>query len=131
MKCIDDVILNDLHTMKRILFEYPKHEQKLRSEFEKVSGERQDLLHVLELAKLDAIKFTQTSKQLQEVQKKRRDIKNELEVFEELNRHLSFKNQSTKKYDFVIQKIEHVFDRQKNRKYKMRVRDDLQELVEQ
>lgn len=130
MKCINDVILNDLQALKRITIEYPKYENRLRKEFNKVSSERQDLLHVIELGKLDAIQFGKVSRELKEVQIKRRELKNELEIFEELNRHFNIKKPKSDKYDFIIKRIEDVFGKIKNRKYTMRVREDLQKLVE-
>lgn len=124
-------IQNDLLAIKKIFVDYPNYYQQQKREFGRVSSERQDLLHVLELAKLNAAEMSKIMRQLKEVQIKRRQIKNNLEVLEVVNTFsINFNNNKHKDYqiDTVINTVENIVN--KERKYTMRVRTDLQELVE-
>lgn len=124
-------IQNDLLAIRKIFLDYPNYYMQQKKEFERVSSERQDLLHVIELAKLNAAQMSKYMRQLKQVQIKRRQIKNNLEVLEQINRFShNFNNNKHKDHqiDTVINTVDNIVNRE--RKYKMRVRPDLQELVE-
>ena len=119
-------IENDLIAVKKIFVDYPKMYEQKRDELKKCESERQDLLHVLELGKLDAIKMSQVMRDLKAVQVKRRQIKNNLEVLDEIKR-FSYKKIKESEINNLIGRVDHIINRE--RIYTMRVRTDLQELV--
>ncbi len=101
------------------------YEQK-KDELRNCECERQDLLHVLELGKLNAVQQSKITKQLKAVQVKRRQIKNNLEVLDEIKR-FSYKKVKESEINNVINRVDHIVN--KERIYTMRIRTDLQELV--
>lgn len=125
------MITNHLESIKKVFIDYPRLYEVKQEELKKVSSERQDLLHALELGKLDAIKMTQIVRDLKEVQIKRRKLKNNLEVLIEIKRFVNrVEKQKIKTRDIndLINRVEHITTRK--RTYTMRVREDLQELVD-
>lgn len=117
---------NDLDAIKRIFIEYPKMYQIKKDELAKVSSERQDLLHVLEFGKLDAIEMSKLMRELKEVQIRRRKIKNNLEVLDEIKR-FTFKKINERDLNTVTDRVDHIINRKRN--YTMRVRTDLQNKI--
>jgi len=120
-------IENDLNAIKRIFIEYPKMYKMKNIELEKVSSERQDLLHALELGKLNAIEMSKIMRDLKQVQIKRRQIKNNLDVLDEIKR-FAYKRINERDIDKAINRVDHIVNRQRN--YTMRERKDLQHLVD-
>ncbi len=118
---------NDLEAIKRIFIDYPRMYEIKKEELIKVSSERQDILHALEFGKLNAIEMSKLMRDLKEVQIRRRQIKDNLEVLDEIKR---FAHNKIRERDLtnLINKVHHIIDRERN--YKMRVRTDLQEVVE-
>ena len=55
-----------------VLVEYPQKYEKLKQDLQIISSERQDILHALELGKLDAIQRTKLVNDLKVVQNRRR-----------------------------------------------------------
>lgn len=124
-------IENDLQAIKRIFVDYPQIYKRKKIELEKAEQERQDLLHVLELGRLDAIAMTKITRDLKEVSVRRRQIKNNLEVLEAVSKFARRFNNNTNKnqqIETVVNTVNNIIT--KERKYKMRVRKDLQDLVE-
>jgi|SRR5690625_709720 len=124
-------IENDLQAAKRIFVDYPKLYKVKKQELVKAEQERQDLLHVLELGKLDAIKMGKITRELKQVQIKRRQIKNNLEVLEVISKFShAFNNNSNKnkQIETVANTVNNITTR--DRTYTMRERKDLQHLVE-
>src|SRR5690625_2664041 len=124
-------ITNHLESDKKVFIDYPRLHEIKQEEFKTVSSERQDLLHALELGKLDAIKMTKIASELKKVQVKRRKLKNNLEVLDEIKRFVHrFENKKIRLRDInnLISRIEHISSRE--RTYTMRVRTDLQKLVD-
>src|SRR5690625_7801240 len=74
----------DVEAVKRIFLEYPARLEKVENEYRKICSERQDLLHALELGSLDAIRMTKITKDLKDIQLKRRKLKDELEVLKHI-----------------------------------------------
>lgn len=129
--CKENIVENDLLAIKRIFVDYPKVYKSKKSELKKVNQERQDLLHVLELGKLNAVEQSKITRDLKNVSIKRRQIKNNLEVLEVVSKFANQFNNNTnknKQIEVVTNTVESIVTRE--RKYKMRVRTDLQQLVE-
>lgn len=127
----ENIIENDLQAIERIFIEYPKLYKIKKQELASADDERQDLLHALELGKLDAISRTKIANDLKAVSVRRRKIKNNLEVLKVVS-HFShtFSNNShkDKQIETVTNTVKNITSR--DRKYTMRVRTDLQKLVE-
>lgn len=124
-------IENDLLAIKKIFVDYPKLYKVKKQELIKAEQERQDLLHALELGKLDAIKMGKITRELKQVQIRRRQIKNNLEVLEIVSKFShTFNNNSNKnkQIESVANTVKNITGR--DRRYTMRVRTDLQKLVE-
>ncbi len=119
-------IENDLQAIKRVFIDYPNMYEIKQQELKQVSQERQDLLHVLELGKLNAIEMSKLMRELKDVQVKRRRIKNNLEVLDEIKRY-SHKKFKENEVNTLINRVDNIINRE--RTYTMRVRTDLQELV--
>lgn len=125
------MINNDLQSLKRIFVEYPKKYKEQKQKLIIAEQERQDLLHVLELGKLNAIEMSKIMRELKNVQQKRRRIKNNIEVLEVFNKFsISFNNNrhKDKQIETLTNTVKNIIDRE--RTYKMRVRTDLQDLIE-
>src|SRR5690625_1278154 len=95
-----------------------------------IGSERQDVLHALELGKLDAIQRTKLVNELKEVQKRRRKIKDELEVLDEIKRFTSTLRLKGRQINEIIERIRGIKERQERRTYTMRVRTDLQDVID-
>ena len=108
-----------------VFINYPRRYQQLTDALVKIDRERQDLLHVIELGKLDAIAMIKVVKDLKKVSLERRKVKDELEILEE------FKNIKPKEHDInsTLGKVRSIQERHKAREYRMRIRKDLQELI--
>lgn len=113
-----------------VLIEYPKKYEELKQELQIVGSERQDLLHALELGRLNAVQRTKLVNELKEVQIKRRKIKDELEMLDEIKRFASTVKLKERQINETIERIKRIEERHKTRTYTMRVRTDLQDVVD-
>lgn len=120
-------IENDLKSIRRIFVDYPNAYKQKQEELKLKSSEKQDLLHALELGNLNGPEQMKITRDLKKVQIERRKIKNNLEVLDEIKR-FRHGEINEKKINNLINKIDHVVN--KKRYYHMRVRKDLQDLVE-
>lgn len=121
---------DDLLAVKRVFVGYQRRLEKLKDDLKRISEERQDLLHAFELGKLDAILMTKLSKELKKVQQRRREIKNEIEILSELSGISNARHIKESEIDRVLSRIKYLKEQQAARVYSMRVRKDLQELVD-
>lgn len=122
-------IQEQLKAVRYILVEVPKLFELVQKEFHKVNDETQDLLHVLELGKLNAIEMSKITRQLKEVRQKRRELKDELEILYEV-RNFATGNVNEHEINTIIGKVRSIHEKRQRRTYTMRVRTDLQKLVE-
>lgn len=118
---------DDLQAVKRIFIDYPKMYEIKVKELERIGSERQDILHALEFGKINAIEMSKLMRDLKEVQLRRRRIKNNLEVLDEVKR-FAYKKVREHDINALINRVNHITNKERN--YKMRVRTDLQPLVE-
>lgn len=120
-------IENDLQAIKRVFIDYPKRLKTAKEELSKINSEEKDLLHLLEIGKLSASQIMKVSSQLVSVLRKRRGVKNEIELLESI---IHFHNRlKENEITDSIGKVRKVETRQTNRRYTMRVRTDLQGLI--
>lgn len=101
-----------------------------REEISYREDEFNDLSHLLEFGKLNAVELTQAAKQLIESRKVRRDAKNQNELLsplcEYINKNTAFFN-GLESINIDIQKMKRT---QTARSYKVRVREDLKDKLE-
>jgi len=120
----------DVEAVKRIFLEYPARLEKVENEYRKICSERQDLLHALELGSLDAIRMTKITKDLKDIQLKRRKLKDELEILKHICTFVKHpKKPNKQRIDSMIGNVKNAIDVQSKRTYRMRIRKDLQELI--
>lgn len=122
-------IEQSLQSVRDIYINYPKRYDSAADELRKVENEIQDILHVMELAKVDAIKRTYLYGELEKLRKTRRDLKRELELLEEIKAFIAHPKPTEKVISHTIGRVRSKIERQKNRTYTMKVRKDLQELI--
>lgn len=117
-------LLNNINYFFRNIDEIDK---KLQSDLYNKEGERDDLLHEIELSKLNAIERMQTYSNLETVLKERRIIKDKMDLINTIKPY-------TTKYimkgifaetDTVIKNIKTLKSNQENRQYTPRVLKDL------
>lgn len=113
-----------------VFIKYPQKYEELKQYLQIIGSERQDLLHALELGKLNAIQRTKLVNELKEVQSRRRKIKDELEILDEIKRFTSTVRLKERQINEIIERIKNIKERQENRSYTMRVRTDLQDVVD-
>lgn len=118
-----------LLSVRDVYIHLPKRYEEVQKEIKKCELELEDLEHVIELHNFNASKGYQLAKEIQKTRKRRRDLKNELEQLESIRRLNAIGKPTEKHLNQAIGEVRSVTERQKNRCYSMRVRNDLQELV--
>ena len=81
--------LDLLENIKYFFYNIEETEKKLTVELHKKEGERDDLLHEIELSKLNAIEIMSTYKRLEKVLKERRMIKDKIELINTIKPYAS------------------------------------------
>lgn len=127
MEFLDD-IEQCLKMVRFIFVECPKLLGNLQDELVKIDHENQDLLHVLELGKLNAVQRTKIVNEIVKLRKTRRQIKNDIEI---LNSIEGLFHQKPNEHNIgkALGDIRKIKKNHELRTYKMRVRTDLQELL--
>lgn len=77
--------LDLLKNIKEFFYNIDETEKKLNTELYNKEGERDDLLHEIELSKLNAIEIMSTYKKLETVLKERRCIKDKIDLINTIN----------------------------------------------
>ena len=116
-----------LKDISYFFFNFEDIEKKLNTELYNKEEERDDLLHEIELSKLNAIEIMNVYKKLENVLKERRIIKNKIELINKIKPY-------TKKFiekgicaetDGLIKNIQSLKSKQQNRRYNPRILKDL------
>lgn len=118
----------DLKTFKRVVFEYPKEHEKLKKEISRLDQEINDLMHILELGKLDSRSLKDIAEELQIATKKRREAKDkesQLRMTIPFISSLNVEENTINKLDGIIIRSAKLEADRKNRKYTARIRTDL------
>ena len=118
----------EMQALRNIFINYPKQYNILKDKLIRLNNIRQDLLHVLEIGKLNAIEQMRITKELKKVSKERRLVKDDLEVLTQLKSVWEGKT-SNKDISEVIGKIKSKLNHIENREYNLRVRTDLQQYL--
>lgn len=122
-------IEQSLQSVRDVFINYPKRYDLASEELRKVDNEIQDILHVIEFCSLDAIEMTKKYKELKALRQQRRQLKDELELLEEIKSFVSYPKPSEKVINTAIGKVRSTLDRQHRRTYTMKVRKEWQELI--
>ena len=116
-----------LNNIKDFFYNIEEIEKKLNTELYNKEGERDDLLHEIELSKLNAIEIMSTYKKLETVLKERRIIKDKIELIKTIKPYTSkfITKGICAETDVTIKNIETLKSNQENRQYTPRVLKDL------
>ena len=116
-----------LENIKEFFFNIEETEKKLNTELYTKEGERDDLLHEIELSKLNAIEIMSTYKRLEKVLQERRIIKNKIDLISTIKPYTSkfITKGICAETDITIKNIETLKHNQENRQYTQRVIQDL------
>lgn len=126
---IDDMqqSLELLNNIKNFFYNIEEIEKKLNTDLYNKEGERDDLLHEIELSKLNAIEIMSTYKRLEKVLQERRIIKDKIDLISTIKPYTSkfITKGICAETDATIKNIETLKRNQENRQYTPRILKDL------
>lgn len=126
---IDDMqqSLELLNNIKNFFYNIEEIEKKLNTELYNKEGERDDLLHEIELSKLNAIEIVAVYKKLEKVLQERRIIKDKIDLVSTIKPYANkfIAKGICAETDATIKNIETLKRNQENRQYTPRVLQDL------
>lgn len=126
---IDDMqqSLELLNNIKNFFYNIEEIEKKLNTNLYNKEGERDDLLHEIELSKLNAIEIMSTYKRLEKVLQERRVIKDKIDLISTIKPYTSkfITKGICAETDTTIKNIETLKRNQENRQYTPRILKDL------
>lgn len=126
---IDDMqqSLELLNNIKNFFYNIEEIEKKLNTNLYNKEGERDDLLHEIELSKLNAIEIMSTYKRLEKVLQERRVIKDKIDLISTIKPYTSkfITKGICAETDATIKNIETLKRNQENRQYTPRILKDL------
>lgn len=116
-----------LKNIKDFFFNIDETEKRLNTELYNKEGERDDLLHEIELSKLNAIERMQTYSKLETVLKERKFIKDKIDLINTIKPYASkfITKGICAETDTTIKNIETLKSNQENRQYTPRIIKDL------
>ena len=119
--------LDLLGNIKYFFLNLDETEKRLNTELYNKEGERDDLLHEIELSKLNAIERMQTYSRLETVLKERRNIKDKLDLINTIKPYASkfITKGICAETETTIKNIETLKSNQENRQYTPRIIKDL------
>lgn len=119
-----------LESVQEFYLKYPEKLEQMKLDYQNVCMERQDLLHALEFGSLNGPQLTKLSIELKNVQQKRRQLKNEIEVFEQVVKLVKSPQKPNKqRINNLIGNVRSTIKNQGYRTYHMRIRKDLQDVI--
>ena len=119
-----------IKSVRDVYVNLPRRYEQLEQELKKLDMETQDLLHLMELKNLNLYQGFMTYKDLQRVRQERRKVKDEMEMLEPVLELNKYAGKPVEKYlNKHLGEVRKVALSQQGRSYRMRVRDDLQDLV--
>jgi len=116
-----------LKNIKEFFYNIDETEKKLNTDLYSKEGERDDLLHEIELSKLNAIEIMSTYKRLEKVLQERRVIKDKIDLISTIKPYTSkfITKGICAETDATIKNIETLKRNQENRQYTPRILKDL------
>lgn len=123
-------VVKALQMVREVYVNFPKRMESAQEELRKIESEIQDILHVIELTNFNACDGYKWAKELQTLRHQRRMLKDEIDLLEPIAKDfLSFQKPTEKNINKTLGEIRNVVGKQNNRSYRMRVREELQELM--
>lgn len=126
---IDDMqqSLELLNNIKNFFYNIEEIEKKLNTDLYNKEGEKDDLLHEIELSKLNAIEIVAVYKKLEKVLQERRIIKDKIDLVSTIKPYANkfIAKGICAETDATIKNIETLKRNQENRQYTPRVLQDL------
>lgn len=126
---IDDMqqSLELLNNIKNFFYNIEEIEKKLNTDLYNKEGERDELLHEIELSKLNAIEIVAVYKKLEKVLQERRIIKDKIDLVSTIKPYANkfIAKGICAETDATIKNIETLKRNQENRQYTPRVLQDL------
>lgn len=120
-----------LKAVRDVLVNFPKQHKLNLEELDRLHKEEIDLLHVTELVSLNASEIVQIPyRQLQRVLQERRKLKKENEYLERIIQLTKLPKMSEKQINQTIGDVRNIKQKQSVRTYRMKVRKDLQYLID-
>lgn len=119
-----------LQSIREVFVNYPKLYEHNLEQLKRIDQEIQDILHAIELNNFNASDGYKLAKELQTARKVRRELKDQLELLEPLKEFVSFVKPTEKNIGSTLGNVRIIKQRHNVRTYKMRIRDDLQSLIE-
>lgn len=116
-------------TIRNAVRDIPNQFHKNNEMINKLERERSDLLHYAELVDLNASEGYQLYKDIQDVEKKRRVLKDENEQLQHLAPIVRKWRDRLKQLDHAVGDIRKVKNKKENRLYRCRVRKDLENKI--
>ena len=122
-----DTTLELLNNINYFFKNIEEIDKKLQTDLYNKEGERDDLLHEIELSKLNAIEIVSIYKKLETVLKERRIIKNKIELINTLKPYTNkfITKGITGETSITIKNIQTLKSNQENRQYTPRILQDL------
>lgn len=116
-----------LENIKNFFYNIEEIEKKLNMDLRNKEYERDDLLHEIELSKLNAIEIVNTYKKLEKVLQERRIIKDKIDLINTIKPYTSkfITKGICAETDVTIKNIETLKRNQENRQYTPRILQDL------
>ncbi|TYR75555.1 hypothetical protein FZC79_10315 [Rossellomorea vietnamensis] len=119
----------NLQAVREVFVDYPKRYENNETQLKRIDQEIQDILHVIELNNFNAAIGYKLSKELQKARQERRRIKDELEMMDPIKELLAFPKPTEKNISKTIGSVRQVITKHGARTYRMRIREDLQEMI--
>jgi Na+/phosphate symporter len=118
-----------LQSVRDVFVNFPKKIEEHQEALKKIDQEITDIEHAIEIHSFNASKGYYLAKELQKARLRRRAIKDEIELLGPIKEFLSYAKPTEKVINKTIKDLKGITELHKIRLYKMRVREDLQELV--
>lgn len=125
-----NVYEHEIATLRKILYDYPKRYKDNLEELEELHKELVDISHVKEFVDLHMYESYKLYKAEQEILNRRREIKNENEYLKPILEMIQNNNFDHKYLNKLIGEIRNIDKNQRVRGYRMRVRKELQDLID-
>lgn len=125
MQDIEQIII----TIRDAIRDIPKRYSDNLEQINKLEKEENDLLHYIELVNLNAVEGFKAYKELQKVRKERRVYKDENELLKHVQPVLSNMKGHLRLLDNAIGNVRQTEKHLENRIYRVRVRKDLDKVI--
>ncbi|MEN2464938.1 hypothetical protein [Ornithinibacillus sp. JPR2-1] len=125
MKEIEESLIH----VRNIFVDCPKRYGLTNDYLTKINNEIQDIMHVIELGTLDAVARVKMVNELKILRKKRRELKNELEILEIVKEFINQPKPNEKTISKILGSVRSRIELQGKRTYRMRERPDLQHYI--